>query len=704
MSSSSKTDVNARRLMDRLHGNPEELGPLLGLLATTYEFDATFFELDFLPTCLGLGGWDDRSWASRIALEKALAGTNATVLLMDGRRYRGRPRSLHLEVQPAIGVDGQLLHAKVLLLVYERAVRLFVGSANLTEAGYRMNREVILPLMATEAHPETVPLIREALARMPELLAPWWTPSAETVRSLALERLERWRTEDSSLHRFVWSGQGEPLWRTFLSQWPASERITSISIVSPFWSEEPDDGPVMRLLSELRQREVLADGATLRLFAEASLGSLKTCAPRLPASVLALDVRRLGVVGTAHAVDPTVLPEEVGGRTDFLQKRSLHAKIVLIEGEETALAYVGSANFTRSGWGFPGGAVRPHIEAGMLLRRTGRDRARLAALLPPSVGEPVPLGGSVGPQVLQPDEGVEDVRWPSFLREARLIPMPGSTQDRELGLELGLFPERVMGSFEVCVEPGGQVLARGAPGDAPDSLRVVLAPDVLESLLKVKELHVTWWACQEGQRFPINLDPAARVELPLGELDGRPGERLLLAYYQGRVAFEELFPPPIDYEEDESTSRTAQALESEVDTSRIQSYQMREFVDALSGLERDLRAAASGTEASMRLALLGPVSPLGLARAVRQAVVSQQRSATAGAFQLVEISSAVQRVAGSISEPERRSLFEKHADTAQAQLATLFGELRAEHPRELGPMSAFQRYTRAVQPDLGRRS
>jgi hypothetical protein len=173
-------------------------------------------------------------------------------------------------VQPAIGVDGQLLHAKVLLLVYERAVRLFVGSANLTEAGYRMNREVILPLMATEAHPETVPLMREALARMPELLAPWWMPSAETVRALALERLERWLTEDSSPHRFVWSGQGEPLWRTVLSQWPASERITSISIVSLFWSEEPGDGPVVRLLSELRQREVLADGATLRLFADAS--------------------------------------------------------------------------------------------------------------------------------------------------------------------------------------------------------------------------------------------------------------------------------------------------------------------------------------------------------------------------------------------------------------------------------------------------
>jgi len=116
--------ANLRKLMDRLGGNPDVFGPLLGLLATTYEFDATFCELDFLPACLGLGGWDDRSWTSRIALEKALSSIEAIVLLMDGRRYRGRPRSLHLEVRPGIGSQGELLHAKVLLLVYERAVRL----------------------------------------------------------------------------------------------------------------------------------------------------------------------------------------------------------------------------------------------------------------------------------------------------------------------------------------------------------------------------------------------------------------------------------------------------------------------------------------------------------------------------------------------------------------------------------------------------
>lgn len=60
-----------RKLMDRLAPDPA-LGRLLGILATTYEMQPEFFETDFLPTLLGLGAWDDRSWTSRIALEKHL--------------------------------------------------------------------------------------------------------------------------------------------------------------------------------------------------------------------------------------------------------------------------------------------------------------------------------------------------------------------------------------------------------------------------------------------------------------------------------------------------------------------------------------------------------------------------------------------------------------------------------------------------------
>ena len=58
-------------------------GPILGILATTYELDPTFVETDLLPAVLGLGAWDDRSWSSRVALEASLAGLEAASILVD---------------------------------------------------------------------------------------------------------------------------------------------------------------------------------------------------------------------------------------------------------------------------------------------------------------------------------------------------------------------------------------------------------------------------------------------------------------------------------------------------------------------------------------------------------------------------------------------------------------------------------------------
>ena len=75
-------------------------GPILGILATSYELDSTFVEVELLPALFGLGAWDDRSWASRVALEKSLAEIEATTILVDHRRYRGRPRSPRIEVLP----------------------------------------------------------------------------------------------------------------------------------------------------------------------------------------------------------------------------------------------------------------------------------------------------------------------------------------------------------------------------------------------------------------------------------------------------------------------------------------------------------------------------------------------------------------------------------------------------------------------------
>jgi hypothetical protein len=88
----SREDINARKLLDRLPPDRNRQGHLLGILATTYELDPYFFETDFLPTLLGLGAWDDRSWSNRMAMERELARMEAVAVLMDGGAGSRRPR------------------------------------------------------------------------------------------------------------------------------------------------------------------------------------------------------------------------------------------------------------------------------------------------------------------------------------------------------------------------------------------------------------------------------------------------------------------------------------------------------------------------------------------------------------------------------------------------------------------------------------
>ena len=60
-------NINKRKLMDKL-ASPPLFGPLIGLVATTYEMQPEFFETDFLPSILNVGAWDDRSWTRRIEI------------------------------------------------------------------------------------------------------------------------------------------------------------------------------------------------------------------------------------------------------------------------------------------------------------------------------------------------------------------------------------------------------------------------------------------------------------------------------------------------------------------------------------------------------------------------------------------------------------------------------------------------------------
>ena len=135
--------------------------------------------------------------------------------------------------------------------------------------------------------------------------------------------------------------------------------------------------------------------------------------------------------------------------------------------------------------------------------------------------------------------------------------------------------------------------------------------------------------------------------------------------------------------------------EGGVDTSRIQSYQVREFVEALQGINDDLKAAARASPPSMRLALLGPVSPVALVQAVCQAAESQGRSPVAAGFQLVEIIAC-------LAAARQYERVDRFAETwcalvgeAIARVESHLDVLRRNNPTHLA--DGFDRYEAAVR-------
>lgn len=687
-----------RKLMDRLAPDPAA-GRLLGVLATSYEMQPEFFETDFLPTLLGLGAWDDRTWSSRIALEKHLAELEAASILVDARPYRGRPRSLRVEVEPVFFPSGRILHAKVLVAVYEDAVRLVFGSANLTEPGYRRNREIAAVLMASPTRPIETLTVREALRGLRELLAPWLTSGASQLCAMADDRLGKWAAElDQPDQWFAWSGGPEPLWRQVLARWPEHDRVEKVTIVSPFWSDEGGDGPIHKLVAALREGDRIVPGARFRLLTEAAPDRQGTYKPMLPESFAAFDAGLLGVSAVALAVDPRVPPEEVGMADGFVGTRSLHAKVVLFEGAETSLAYFGSANFTDRGWGFLPVPDRANIEAGLIIRRSGADRAVLQCLIPATTGEPVPLAGAAAGRLALPEASPEDAGWPGFVREILLAPSRGNANQLELRIRVE--PDQITGTWRighlpaVADPPQGVMLFENGDGSTAGEFTVALAKEPLERLLREQEVQVAWWLNQEGRSFPVNVAAEARTALPISPGSGRPQEQHLIAYYQGRITWEELFPDP-DAELPKDVVAPDQEETGGVDTSRIQSYVVREFVEALKGITDDLKAAAGSPKPCMRLAILGPVSPVALARRVLEAANRSERTPTAAGFQLVEILACLDAARGFPASSPFESDWIAVLDEGVGEVARMLQSLEQRHPEDLS--ADFRRYATAVR-------
>ncbi len=670
------------RLLDAFKP-PDKAGRLKSFAGTTYEFQSEFFETEVLPGLFNLGVWQPKGRSSRIALERYLDESYVGVV-MDGGCYHSRP-SLRIDLTIHSGGRGTgKQHSKVYVLHFEDCVRLIVGSANLTENAFRLNREAVVALDCSPKQPGASALIEAAidgwLSHLRGAVPNGMRIALEGARAACRGWNSTKAAKEPAAGRFAWGAPGISLPDEIAKLWNEADPVVAIDVVSPFWSRTDATAPEA-LVQSLRQRwHLAARGVKLRILANARFDS-KEPEPSLPPVLVewARGVSGLGVGAIAVDTALTADEREAFPKLDLSPLRALHAKVVLLRGSKSSLLYLGSANCTPSGWGT---RRAPNLEAGLLL--TARKADAFLPLLPPTAGREVDLASCRPSDVAYTVDETPAAPWPSFLETAVL--RPGSARD--LVLTVGWRTDDKERQCQVFLTRGTETLLWEGRATS-NTTDVDLTPTALETLLIDRELLIRWGAPPLEARFPVLVDERAKHALPLAPGIVLPGEQALLSYYQGRVRWEDLFPEPGP--NSAPNELQGAAASSQVDTSRILAYQMREFVEALPGLLAELPKVPR-EERAVRRSLLGAVSPLALARYVRDACFDGRRSGTAALFQLLELQLVLARVRGGLGECSQE--VEQVFSEATAELEDLVGEVKARAAGD-GAIAAFERRVRA---------
>jgi hypothetical protein len=531
------------------------------------------------------------------------------------------------------------------VMLFEELVRLVITSANLTEPGFRRNREGAVVLDCSATKRRNAPVIADSLQKCREAIGRLMPAGMSNCFNEISQQLRQWILKGSHRDRsinVVWGGMGQSLPNQIFAAWPGGERVCSLDVVSPFWSST-DATPLSELLNLFQSSGDLNADVRIQLFCEAR----PEADPPLPSippilGIWARERKELKIL--AFVVSPAVNPEDCPElKHDELRllRRPLHTKMIILRGQRASMAYLGSANCTRKGWGCGIKSTNANIETGVLMS-SDRHADAFDYLLPRTSCEGLDLS-KCSSKVLQYCTEIKTIDdWPGFLEEILLME---SKTSHVLYLAAKWQPRLAPATWGIALCNAGQTIGSrlwtSTEKDiAAGNANIPLGPDELSQIVTDREVVVFWASGPKTAHYPIIVSEEAKSQLPLSPGVKPPGEEALLDYYQGKLRWEDLYPepgappppplPPIP------------GSPGSVDTEQIQAYQVRRFVEALPGLVTQL-AETPHNERAFHRALFGPVSPCALAKLIVAAKSEGRRSLTAASFQLIELRFAVAR-------------------------------------------------------------
>ena len=358
---------------------PDDAGDPVGCVATSFTFSPVFFEEECLARFLQLES--DPTEDGPVYLverEEKLAQVACAAALVDQHHCRGS-RSLRWDMLAARMPRG-LLHAKVSLLYWSKLLRVIIGSANLTNDGYRRNQEVFGVLDYRVGGESPLSSLAEIIGFLRRVAAYSGTASDQQSPTLArwnalldraVSETATWGLTDDQLRRLgvrveaVFSGPEYPnVFESLRNVWPGSSPPNVGCVVSPFFDRpEVKNAPAHKLWNLVRRR----GEATIQYHVAAEeIPGEDSLFLHAPKSLL--DATPKGRPGIATEFYRVVL---AGGR-------SLHAKGIWLEDSRWSVYQIGSSNFTSAGTGL---SKDSNLEANLVYIVDARRNAKAKKIL-----------------------------------------------------------------------------------------------------------------------------------------------------------------------------------------------------------------------------------------------------------------------------------------------------------------------------------
>lgn len=358
------------------------VGEPVACIASTFEFDAAFFETELLPRFLGLRfDHTENEPTFLVEREEKLAQTSTAVLVDIHKVDPGQTTLRWDQVPIAVRGSQSIQHSKIVVLVWERLIRIIVGSANLTRSGYRRNREVFSALDffdGVESYPRR--LAEDAIGFLEQILTWSRVPDATRLRtletlSLVREKPQGWanvpddfRPREKPRVSFIGTrpatGNQGPVSaiEQVVSLW-GPRSVSQMTVFTPFVGK-PDgeeDKVVQRLAAIPRSRDCIGWLVAPRRTGEESDPVIRVALPQTFGNAWrqCFESRGGGQI--------LAIPQFVKGIDKV--NRILHSKVLSLEDADRHFLIIGSSNFTPHGMGV--GVF--NVEANLLFEDDGDE-------------------------------------------------------------------------------------------------------------------------------------------------------------------------------------------------------------------------------------------------------------------------------------------------------------------------------------------